>query len=178
MKLKYLLLIIILFLCLTCRIETRKPMTKIDYYYLKINNKLTVDNVLINCRVRALSSELVFAIIKTESFFNPNAINDKNENGTKDFGLMQINELTYPHLSEKQLLNLQLNVYHGCLLLEELAKEFNRNEVKMIMAYNAGASRVRSGNIPQKTFEYVNKVLKYKFEYERDLIRMEVKHGN
>jgi hypothetical protein len=63
---------------------------------------------------------------------------------------------------------------------EELRSEFER----LINIDNTTGSPYLSFNYfttPQLTI-YIswleNKVLRFKFEYERDLIRMEVKHGN
>jgi len=50
-------------------------------------------------RLYGINPIIVYAIIKTESGFNPKAIN-KNKNGSYDLGLMQINSSWLPTLSK------------------------------------------------------------------------------
>jgi soluble lytic murein transglycosylase-like protein len=151
-------------------------MNKYLYYYMKIQDKLIVDNVMINARVRNIPESLVFSIIKRDSFFDPNAINTKNLNGTIDYGLMQLNSRTFKHLTERELMNISSNVYNGCELLEKLYKVYNGNLVKIIMAYNCGEPAVNKGQIPQITLNYLNDVLKYKAIYEIEIMKMELKN--
>ncbi len=62
-----------------------------------------------------------------ESAGNPNAIRI-NENGTKDYGLMQINSIHFRRLSawginEGNILDPQINIFAGSYLLSEHIKE-------------------------------------------------------
>lgn len=62
-----------------------------------------------------------------ESAGNPNAIRI-NTNGTKDYGLMQINSMHFRELStwginERNILNPQINIFAGSWLLSEHIKE-------------------------------------------------------
>lgn len=66
-------------------------------------------------------------IATIESSGNPNAIRINN-NGTKDYGLMQINSIHLHRLSawginEKNILNPQVNIFAGSYLLSEHIKE-------------------------------------------------------
>lgn len=66
-------------------------------------------------------------IVAIESNGNPNAIRI-NENGTKDYGLMQINSVHFRRLStwginEHNILNPQINIFAGSYLLSEHIKE-------------------------------------------------------
>jgi soluble lytic murein transglycosylase-like protein len=66
-------------------------------------------------------------IATIESAGNPNAIRI-NDNGTKDYGLMQINSIHFKELSrwginENNILNPQINIYAGSWLLSEHIKE-------------------------------------------------------
>jgi soluble lytic murein transglycosylase-like protein len=146
------------------------------YYYMVIQDKLIVDNVMINSRVRNIPASLIFAIIRCESFFDPTAINRKNDNGTIDYSVMQLNSQTFAHLTERELMNVSCNIYNGCGLLEHLYKVYNGNLVKIIMAYNAGETAVNKGVIPQKTLNYLNEVLKYKMFYDIAVMKMELRN--
>lgn len=46
-----------------------------------------------------INPDLLKAIAYTESALNPNAINDKNSNGSADYGLMQINSSWFKRLA-------------------------------------------------------------------------------
>jgi soluble lytic murein transglycosylase-like protein len=66
-------------------------------------------------------------IATIESAGNPNAIRI-NDNGTKDYGLMQINSIHLHRLSawginESNILNPQINIFAGSYLLSEHIKE-------------------------------------------------------
>lgn len=70
---------------------------------------------------------LLKKIAVIESAGNPNAI-CVNENGTKDYGLMQINSIHLRRLSawginEGNILNPQINIFAGSYLLSEHIKE-------------------------------------------------------
>jgi soluble lytic murein transglycosylase-like protein len=146
------------------------------YYYMVIQDKLIVDNVMINARVRNIPESLIFAIIRRESLFDPTAINRKNDNGTIDYSVMQLNSQTFAHLSERELMNVSCNIYNGCQHLEHLHKVYEGNLVKIIMAYNCGAWTVDKGKIPQRTLDYLNDVLKYKMFYDIAVMKMEMKN--
>lgn len=66
-------------------------------------------------------------IATIESGGNPNAIR-VNKNGTKDYGLMQINSIHFRRLSvwginERNILNPQINIFVGSYLLSEHIRE-------------------------------------------------------
>lgn len=66
-------------------------------------------------------------IATIESAGNPNAIRI-NDNGTKDYGLMQINSIHLQRLSawginERNILNPKINIFAGSWLLSEHIKE-------------------------------------------------------
>lgn len=66
---------------------------------------------------------LLYAIARTESSLNPNAIN-RNKNGSYDIGLMQINSSWFPLLrkngiTEKQLFDPCVNIEVGAWILAQ-----------------------------------------------------------
>jgi soluble lytic murein transglycosylase-like protein len=79
-------------------------------------------------------------IATIESAGNPNAIRI-NENGTKDYGLMQINSIHFRQLAtwginERNILNPQINIFAGSWLLSEHIKERGFN-LKAIGNYHS-----------------------------------------
>jgi soluble lytic murein transglycosylase-like protein len=84
---------------------------------------------------------IVYAIIKTESGFNPYAIN-KNRNGTYDLGLMQINSSWLPTLRKygytvNHLFDPCINARIGTWILAQCIHKFGYNW-KAIDCYNKG----------------------------------------
>lgn len=128
-----------------------------------------------------LDENLVYAVIKTESSFNAEAVSAKGA-----AGLMQILPSTAEYISIKwyngekyDLLNPETNVKYGCKYLAHLIEKFNGVEAGLA-AYNAGEGKVAiwladenySDNgktlktIPYKeTADYVQKVLKRRMIY-------------
>lgn len=70
-------------------------------------------------------------IARIESAGNPNAIR-KNDNGTRDYGLMQINSIHFKRLAqwginEHNILDPKINIYAGSWLLSEHIKAHGFN---------------------------------------------------
>ncbi len=92
-----------------------------------------------------LDKFLVYAVIKTESSFNPEAVSNVGARG-----LMQIMQDTFDWIKMKteddeaeyiEMFDPQTNIKYGCYLLGYLYKEFGSVEVAMA-AYHAGRGQV------------------------------------
>jgi soluble lytic murein transglycosylase len=90
---------------------------------------------------------LIFAIIKAESGFKPNAVSKKNARG-----LMQITETTGKWIADKigiknysfdSLFNPDTNIRMGCWYVKWLLDYFNNNADLAIAAYNGGTGNVK-----------------------------------
>lgn len=87
---------------------------------------------------------LVFAVIYTESHFDPEAVSQADARG-----LMQITPDTFAwlqtktgeKLGEEELFDPETNIKYGCLFLSMLIDEFGDTK-EAVAAYNAGRSRV------------------------------------
>ncbi len=111
-------------------------------YPLKFNEhvlKYSIDN--------NIDPYLVFAVIKAESSFNPNALSEKNA-----MGLMQLTEKTAKWGAESikmekfttdDLYDPETNIMLGCWYIRQLMKEFNDNIDLVIAAYNGGSGNVK-----------------------------------
>lgn len=124
------------------------------------------------CKSLKLNPNLPIAILLQEnSKQDPYAVNINN-NGTTDNGLFQINSayllyfanLYWPFNKYNADMsfdwsNWQHNSWVAIHLINDLYKDFDGNIEKTIMAYNAGASAVISGDIPKITLDYRDKVL-------------------
>ena len=113
-----------------------------------------------------LDSDLVLAHLLVENpEFNPDAIH-KNDNGTVDLGLFQLNDkyLWTTFKDDYWFDNVELdpfnwkhNTYIALHLMGDLHKEFKVQD-DAIMAYNGGRGAVMNGIIKPVTYEYLGKV--------------------
>jgi soluble lytic murein transglycosylase-like protein len=107
-----------------------------------------------------INPKLLKAIAKIESNFNPKAIR-VNKNGTKDYGIMQINSIHFRELSvfgigEHNIMDPRTNIFIGAALLERHIKVFG-NDISSVGRYHS--------NTPQFKAQWLQKLIK---AYEDD----------
>jgi len=109
--------------------------------------------------------DLVRAVIKAESDFNPSAVSPK---GAK--GIMQLMPETAEDMSVKNIFSPRDNIEGGVKYLRRLLNIFNNDLHLTVAAYNAGENAVIGCNyaIPpyDETQEYVRRVLYYLHGYK------------
>ncbi|MFN4244916.1 MAG: lytic transglycosylase domain-containing protein [Brevinematia bacterium] len=109
--------------------------------------------------------ELIKAVIKAESNFNPIAISPKNA-----MGLMQLLPSTAKEMGVEDIFDPFQNIMGGVKYLRTLLDKYNGNLFLALSAYNAGPSRVDKINgIPEieETQNYVDRVIKFYKEYSK-----------
>jgi len=137
-------------------------------FYEKINNEITEQvhySSFINAAAKRynLAPELILAIIKIESSFNPFAISERGA-----MGLMQLMPETAKEMNVKSPFDAEENIMGGSRYLRKLHDLFAEDLQLVLAAYNAGPNRIlenghRIPRIPE-TEKYVKKVLQ---EYGR-----------
>ena len=114
-----------------------------------------------------VDSDLVRAVIKAESDFDPMVISRK---GAK--GLMQLMPETARDMRVKNVFNPRENIEGGVKYLRRLLDTFNNDLPLTLAAYNAGENVVKEYNltIPPygETRNYIKKVLLYLRDYKNE----------
>ena len=107
---------------------------------------------------------LLWAVMHTESNFDPNAVSSKGASG-----LMQLMPRTAEEMYVKDIFDVQENIDGGARYLRVLANKFDGDMVKMVAAYNGGPEAVvKHGGVPPfaETQAYVAKVIALYFQYK------------
>lgn len=107
--------------------------------------------------------ELVRAVIKVESDYDPRAVSPAGARG-----LMQMIPATAERMQVRDIFDPRENIFGGVRYLRVLANMFNGDLQLTIAGYNAGEGAVvRHGGIPpyEETQQYVTKVLAYYHRY-------------
>ncbi|MEM9696219.1 MAG: lytic transglycosylase domain-containing protein [Myxococcota bacterium] len=110
-----------------------------------------------------IPEELVRAVIKVESDYDPRAVSRAGAQG-----LMQLMPETALRMQIRDSFNPRLNIFAGVRYLRILANHFNGDLQLTVAGYNAGEGAVvRYGGIPpyEETQKYVVKVLNYYHRY-------------
>ncbi|WP_296091812.1 transglycosylase SLT domain-containing protein [uncultured Treponema sp.] len=103
------------------------------------------ESVQKSCQDFSQPEYLLYGLIRSESFFNPNA---KSNAGAK--GLTQLMEGTAADVARKlkvaqfDLMDSATNIRFGSFYLEELRRRLDGSSILAIFSYNGGISRVRS----------------------------------
>ena len=118
---------------------------------------------LIICLILSISAEygvpgyFVKSIAIEESNLNPNAVSPANSNGTRDFGIMQLNNNYFSHVDWRCV---ESNIRAGVAHIRWLMTVPGVNTFWAVAAaYNCGHARLLRHGPPQTTIDYANRVI-------------------
>lgn len=115
-------------------------------------------------RYYGVSPQLLWAIAKVESNFNPKAIN-RNKNGTYDIGLMQINSSWFPYL-KKHGINPSLlwdpcyNAHVGAMVLRHCIDTYGYSW-RAVDCYNKGKKARENSRYVWKVYKNLQQAQAY-----------------
>ncbi len=121
------------------------------------------DTILKAATLYQIPVELIRAVIKVESDYDPRAVSSAGAQG-----LMQLMPETALRMQIRDSFDPRLNIFAGTRYLRVLANHFNGDLELTVAGYNAGEGAVmRYGGIPpyEETQNYVLKVLYYYHRY-------------
>jgi soluble lytic murein transglycosylase-like protein len=141
----------------------RNPEFKesVTWFYTQITgNKVVTEAILMAANENDIPLSLAFALAYSESSYNVKAVN-RNSNHTIDRGLFQLNNNSFPSLREDEFFDPYVSAKYGLSHLR-FCLDTAGNEVAALAMYNAGIRRVKNGETPQVTLNYVSKIMNYK----------------
>ena len=121
--------------------------------------------ILIRAAEFDIPPALAFALAWEESRYNPQAVSKKNANGSVDRGLFQLNNLSFPKLSESELFDPGTNSFYGMSHLR-WCLDAGGSELVGLAIYNAGSTRINTDQTPLKTLSYASRILDFKERIE------------
>jgi soluble lytic murein transglycosylase-like protein len=131
---------------------------------IKTNLTINFDEYITQaCYTYDVDADLVRAMIKVESNYNPNAVSNKGAQG-----LMQIMPTTAQQIRLIDPFHPRDNIFAGVGYFRALLDRYNGNERWALAAYNAGPGAVdKYGGVPPytETINYVKRVMDLRNRY-------------
>lgn len=144
----------------------------VEWFYTNITDSREVACAILEAADKNdIPVSLAFALAYTESSYKATAVN-RNTNASIDRGLFQLNNRSFPELTEAEFFDPVVSAKYGMSHLR-FCLDTAGNEISALAMYNAGTNRVRNNATPQMTLNYVSKIMNYRQGLE-DLFDSEV----
>ncbi len=156
----------------------RNPLTRQrvkDYFTGMTGSRKLADIILRYSDVNDIPLSLSFALAFTESGFNPDAVN--RNSSSVDRGLFQLNNRSFPRLTEAEFFDPEINARFGLNYLRDCIEQ-GGNVIVALAMYNAGRTRVKNQGTPRMTLDYIAKIIALQSEIntglEGDMVKTRV----
>lgn len=137
----------------------------VEWFYSQVTNDRDTAIAILDAAAKFnISPALAFALAHTESCFKANA-KHTNVNGSVDRGLFQLNNYSFPKLTEKDFYDPATSAYYGMSHLS-FCLDTAGNEIAGLAMYNAGRNKVQNNKTPQVTLNYISQIESYKQSLE------------
>lgn len=124
--------------------HTSSVIEKSQFYDIPLTDELQEYTKNL-CTAHSVHYPLVLAIMSVESEYKHGEISEKNRNGTRDWGIMQINECNHEWLEEllgiDDWLDLRQNILAGIYILSQYTHLEENHAI--LMSYNNGPTGAR-----------------------------------
>lgn len=141
------------------RDENTKDSVIWFYTYITGSEK-TANAILTNAEKNNIPVSLAFSLAYVESRYKTRAVN-KNKNKTIDRGLFQLNSKSFSDISEEDFFDPEINAKIGLSHLK-FCLDTAGNTISALAMYNAGTTKVKKGETPQMTLDYVSQIMTYR----------------
>lgn len=133
----------------------------VEWFYTHVTNSREIAiAVLEEAEKNNIPLSLAFSLAHTESNYKATAVH-KNTNGSIDRGLFQLNNNSFPNVAEADFFIPSVSAKYGLSHLRFCLNSAG-NEIAALAMYNAGTNKVRNGNTPQVTLNYISKIEEYR----------------
>lgn len=133
----------------------------VEWFYTHVtNNREIALAVLEEAEKNNIPLSLAFSLAHTESNYRATA-KHTNTNGSIDRGLFQLNDQSFPNLTEAEFFDPKVSAHYGMSHLKYCLKTAG-NEIAALAMYNAGANKVRNNGTPQRTLNYISQIEEYR----------------
>lgn len=147
----------------------RNPVTRerVVHYFTGLTGSKEITSIILRYSdINNLPPSLTFALASVESSFSPSAEN--RNSSSVDRGLFQLNNRSFPRLTEKDFFNPEINARHGLGYLRKCLEK-GGNLIVGLAIYNAGVGKVSGQGTPKMTLNYINKIITLQNEINMDI---------
>ncbi len=136
-----------------------------DFFTKKTNSYAITDIILEASLSHRIPAFLAFSLAWAESRYRSDAVN--RNSSSIDRGLFQLNNRSFPELTEEDFYDPAVNAEKGMRYLR-YCLDAGENRVVALAMYNAGRSRVNGSGAPRMTLDYISKILDYHDSLEEE----------
>lgn len=138
--------------------------TILEFYDTYTKNRKITEIIIKNSLEKNLPVNLMFALARRESGFNPKA-ERRNADKSWDRGLFQLNSKSRTKWPKADFFNIEKNTHEATGQMQWLLSTYKQDELALA-AYNAGYYSIKAKQIPYITFIHVIEIKQFEREFD------------